>query len=47
MNNAATVGWMAWELINAELDVDIREKNIKGLKKIPLGSYVENLINVR
>ena len=40
------IAWMGWELINAEQDVDIRDITVNGLKRIPLGSYVEGLMNV-
>ena len=46
-DNAAMIAWMGWELINAEQDVDIKDKTMNALKKIPLGSYVEGLINVK
>jgi len=45
-DNAAMIAWMGWELMNAEQDVDIRDVNVNALKKIPLGSYVEGLLNV-
>ena len=47
MNNAVTTAWMGWELINASQDVDIKNRRIFGFKKLPLGSYVENLVNIK
>ena len=41
------IAWMGWELINAEQDVSIKGKIVNGLKTIPLGSYVEGLVNVQ
>lgn len=46
-DNATMIAWMGWELMNCGQDVDIRELNVNALKKIPLGSYVEGLINIR
>ena len=40
------IAWMGWELMNAEQDVDIRDVTVNALKKIPLGSYVEGMLNV-
>ena len=45
-DNAAMIAWMGWELMNAEQDVDIRDVTVNALKKIPLGSYVEGMLNV-
>ena len=40
VDNGAIVAWNAWEIKNAEQDVDIRdEEGIEGVKKIPLGSF--------
>lgn len=39
------IGWMGWELMNAEQDVDIRNMNLNALKRLPLGSYVEGFVN--
>ena len=39
------IGWMGWELVNAEQDVDIRNANVNALKRLPLGSYVEGFVN--
>lgn len=40
-DNGAMIGWMAWELIESQKDVDIKgNKEIKALHKVPLGSYV-------
>ena len=39
------IAWMGWELINAEQDVDIRDSTVQGIKKLPLGSYVEGFVN--
>ena len=44
-DNAVMIGWMGWELINAEQDVDIRDCVVNALKKIPLGSYVEGFVS--
>lgn len=44
-DNASMIAWMGWELINAEQDVDIRDSNVQGIKKMPLGSYVEGFVN--
>lgn len=41
------IAWMGWELLNADQDVCIREAEVNGIKKIPLGSYVEGLINTK
>jgi hypothetical protein len=38
------IAWMGWELINAEQDVDIADRTVNALKRIPLGSYVEGFI---
>ena len=46
-DNAAMIGWMGWELLNADQDVCIRDSIVNGIKKIPLGSYVEGLINTK
>jgi len=46
-DNASMIAWTGWELINAQQDVDIRGKKMNGLKKLPLGSYVEGLINMK
>jgi len=46
-DNAVMIAWMGWELMNAEQDVDITNKTAYGLKKIPLGSYVEGLTGFR
>ena len=43
-DNAAMIAWMGWELINAEQDVDIADRTVNALKRIPLGSYVEGFI---
>jgi hypothetical protein len=40
------IAWMGWELLNSEQDVDIRDVTVNALRKIPLGSYVEGLLNV-
>jgi hypothetical protein len=37
---------MGWELMKAEQDIDIRDVTVNALKKIPLGSYVEGMLNV-
>lgn len=44
-DNASMIAWVGWELINAEQDVDIKDRNMNGLRRIPLGSYVEGLID--
>jgi hypothetical protein len=44
-DNAAMIAWMGWELLNAQQNVDISGSTINALKSIPLGSYVEGLIN--
>ena len=36
---------MGWELMNEEQDVDIANVTVNALKRIPLGSYVEGLVN--
>lgn len=41
------IAWTGWELMNAEQDVDIRGKKLNGLKRLPLGSYVEGLISIK
>lgn len=45
-DNAVMIAWMGWELMNVEQDVDIRDVTVNALKKIPLGSYVEGMLNV-
>ena len=42
-DNASMIAWMGWELINAQQDVDVRNRRLNGLAKIPLGNYVEGL----
>ena len=44
-DNASMIAWMGWELINAEQDVDIRDSTVQGIKRLPLGSYVESFVN--
>lgn len=46
-DNASMIGWMGWELINAEQDVCIRDSRVNAIKKLPLGNYVEGLVNVK
>ena len=46
-DNAAMIGWMGWELLNAQQDVDIQASTVNALKRIPLGSYVEGFVNAR
>lgn len=41
------IAWMGWELMNAEQNVDIRGHDMNAMKKIPLGSYVEGLLNFK
>jgi hypothetical protein len=38
---------MAWELKNAQEDVDIRSFNMKAFEKLPLGSYFEDILNLK
>ena len=33
------IAWNAWEIKNAEQDVDIRDTLVNGLKKVPLGNF--------
>ena len=45
IDNGAMIAWTAWELIRAEQDVDIRDIEVQGHSKIPLGNFItENLI---
>ena len=45
LDNGAMIAWTAWELIRAEQDVDIRDIEVQGHSKIPLGNFItENLI---
>lgn len=46
-DNAAMIAWAGWEMINARQEVDIKDCKINALKKLPLGNYVEGLINVK
>ena len=46
-DNASMIGWMGWELINAQQDVCIRDGRVNAIKKLPLGNYVEGLVNVK
>ena len=47
-DNAAMIAWMGWELINAGQAVDLREfeQRIQPLTSIPLGSYIEDSLNI-
>mmetsp|Transcript_45106 Transcript_45106/g.32970 ORF Transcript_45106/g.32970 Transcript_45106/m.32970 type:complete len:80 (+) Transcript_45106:105-344(+) len=47
MSTAVKAGWMAWELMKVGEEVDVRDWNFKGFKSIPLGSYVEGLLNLK
>ena len=38
--NGAIVAWNAWELKNAEQDVDISDIRVQSFTKIPLGSFM-------
>ena len=44
LNDATIAAWMAWELKMKEQDVDIREIDVLPISRIPLGSYVSDLI---
>lgn len=44
-DNASMIAWMGWELINAEQDVDISDSTVQGIRRLPLGSYVEGFVN--
>lgn len=46
-DNAAMVAWMGHELMRAGQDVDIREMNVDAHRRIPLGSYVRDLMNFK
>ena len=37
---------MGWELKMSEQDVDISEMKVDSVSKIPLGSYVEDLMTI-
>ena len=39
------IAWMGHELKNVEQDVDLRALDTQPLKKLPLGSYVSDLID--
>ena len=43
-DNGAMIAWMGWELKMAQQDVDIRRLKVDGHAKIPLGSYVKDLM---
>lgn len=43
-DNAAMIAWMGHELMRCEQDVDIRDMQVDGIPKIPLGSYVRDLM---
>jgi len=43
-DNGAMIAWMGWELMNAQQDVDIRGLKVQGLKSIPLGNYVDEVL---
>ncbi len=44
-DNAAMIAWMGHELHWAEQEVDVRNMNIDGHRKIPLGSYTHNYMS--
>ena len=46
-DNAAMVAWMGHELLRAEQDVDIRQMKVDAHRRIPLGSYVRDLMNFK
>ena len=39
MDNGAMIAWNAWEVKNAQQDVDIRNEFVKGHSKVPLGNF--------
>ena len=39
LDNGAMIAWNAWEVKNAEQDVDIRNEFVKGHLKVPLGNF--------
>ena len=43
-DNAAMIAWMGHELMRCKQDVDIRDMKVDGIPKIPLGSYVRDLM---
>ena len=45
--HSVEVAWMAWELKNANEDVDIRDFNMKAFNLLPLGSFFEDIVNVK
>lgn len=46
-DNAAMIAWMGHELLRAKQDVDIRNLIVDGHRKIPLGSYIRDLMNFK
>ena len=39
LDNGAMIAWNAWEIKNADQDVDVRNEFVKGHKKVPLGNF--------
>ena len=46
-DNAAMIAWMGHELMRAGQDVDIRQMKVDAHRRIPLGSYVRDLMNFK
>ena len=48
VDNGAMIAWNGWELKNANQDVDIRDMQISGHRKVPLGNYMtEHLFKIK
>lgn len=46
-DNAAMIAWMGHELMRAQQDVDIRNMKVDAHRRLPLGSYVRDLMNFK
>ena len=49
-DNAAMIAWMGWELINAQMNVDIRsigKFNDLSHNVFPLGNHTQDLIDIK
>jgi len=44
-DNAAMIAWMGHELIRAAQDVDIRDLAVDGHPRLPLGSFVQDMLS--
>ena len=40
LDNGAMIAWTGWELKNAEQDVCVRDIEIEGHRRVPLGNYL-------